>query len=240
VVEGELTFQVGDELITKRVGELAFAGRGAPHTLANLITAPYSKASPGPNHAPRRQNQQAVHRPPSSRLSLPHQRNEARRRRSSVCHWVGSWDRKRLVKGGVATIQKVRGRGYFWGRIGGASPYVFFAVDDIGAAIERVRQLGGEVDEVNDEGTRTRSRGLAASSFVATTRARGSGSTSRLRHSRGRDHEEVRRIRSDEALAFTAEDLYRDSRQLRRSRVGARTSRSRLLGTTSSGHLVGC
>jgi hypothetical protein len=141
-----------------------------------------------------------------------------------VCHWVGSWDRKRLVKGGVATIQKVRGRGYFWGRIGGASPYVFFAVDDIGAAIERVRQLGGEVDEVNDEGTRTRSRGLAASSFVATTRARGSGSTSRLRHSRGRDHEEVRGIRSDEALAFTAEDLYRDSRQLRRSRVGARTS----------------
>ena len=35
VLEGELTFQVEDELITKRAGELAFAPRGVAHTLAN-------------------------------------------------------------------------------------------------------------------------------------------------------------------------------------------------------------
>lgn len=34
----------------------------------------------------------------------------------------------------------------------GASPYVFFAVDDIEAAVERVRELGGEVEEMNIEG----------------------------------------------------------------------------------------
>jgi mannose-6-phosphate isomerase-like protein (cupin superfamily) len=35
VLEGELTFQVEDELITRRAGELAFAPRGVAHTLAN-------------------------------------------------------------------------------------------------------------------------------------------------------------------------------------------------------------
>jgi quercetin dioxygenase-like cupin family protein len=35
VFEGELTFQLGDELFTKGRGELAFAPRGAHHTLAN-------------------------------------------------------------------------------------------------------------------------------------------------------------------------------------------------------------
>jgi predicted enzyme related to lactoylglutathione lyase len=34
----------------------------------------------------------------------------------------------------------------------GASPYVFFAVDDIEAAIERVRELGGTVDDMDVEG----------------------------------------------------------------------------------------
>jgi uncharacterized protein len=34
----------------------------------------------------------------------------------------------------------------------GASPYVFFAVDDMEAAIQRVRDLGGEVDEIEVEG----------------------------------------------------------------------------------------
>jgi predicted enzyme related to lactoylglutathione lyase len=33
-----------------------------------------------------------------------------------------------------------------------ASPYLFFRVDDIAAAIERVRELGGEVDETDIEG----------------------------------------------------------------------------------------
>jgi mannose-6-phosphate isomerase-like protein (cupin superfamily) len=36
VLEGELTFQVEDAVITKRAGELAFAPRGVAHTLANL------------------------------------------------------------------------------------------------------------------------------------------------------------------------------------------------------------
>jgi uncharacterized protein len=34
----------------------------------------------------------------------------------------------------------------------GASAYVFFAVDDIEAALDRVRELGGEVDEMDIEG----------------------------------------------------------------------------------------
>jgi quercetin dioxygenase-like cupin family protein len=35
VLEGELVFQVEDELVTKGPGEFAFAPRGVPHTLAN-------------------------------------------------------------------------------------------------------------------------------------------------------------------------------------------------------------
>ncbi|MGC1164676.1 MAG: VOC family protein [Solirubrobacterales bacterium] len=34
----------------------------------------------------------------------------------------------------------------------GASPYVFFAVEDIEAAIARVRELGGEAEDVDVEG----------------------------------------------------------------------------------------
>jgi quercetin dioxygenase-like cupin family protein len=40
VLEGELTFQLGGERFTCRAGELAFAGRGVPHTYANLSGAP--------------------------------------------------------------------------------------------------------------------------------------------------------------------------------------------------------
>ena len=35
LLDGELCFQVGDEVVTKRAGEFAFAPRGVPHTLAN-------------------------------------------------------------------------------------------------------------------------------------------------------------------------------------------------------------
>jgi quercetin dioxygenase-like cupin family protein len=35
VLEGELTFQVGDEVVVKRAGEFAFAPRNVVHTLAN-------------------------------------------------------------------------------------------------------------------------------------------------------------------------------------------------------------
>lgn len=34
----------------------------------------------------------------------------------------------------------------------GASPYLFFSVDDIEAASERVRELGGTVDDVDVDG----------------------------------------------------------------------------------------
>lgn len=40
VLEGELTFRVEDELLTRQAGELAFAPRGVPHTLANRSGAP--------------------------------------------------------------------------------------------------------------------------------------------------------------------------------------------------------
>jgi mannose-6-phosphate isomerase-like protein (cupin superfamily) len=40
VLEGELTFQLEEELITARQGEVAFAPRGVPHTIANLSGAP--------------------------------------------------------------------------------------------------------------------------------------------------------------------------------------------------------
>jgi len=39
VLDGELTFQLGDELHTKRAGELAFAAGGVAHTFANLSDA---------------------------------------------------------------------------------------------------------------------------------------------------------------------------------------------------------
>ena len=40
VLEGELTFQVEDEILTAGPGELAFAPRGVRHTLANRSDAP--------------------------------------------------------------------------------------------------------------------------------------------------------------------------------------------------------
>jgi quercetin dioxygenase-like cupin family protein len=36
ILEGELTFQLGEELVTRRVGEITFAPRGVAHTYANL------------------------------------------------------------------------------------------------------------------------------------------------------------------------------------------------------------
>jgi quercetin dioxygenase-like cupin family protein len=40
ILEGELTFQLGEERLTRGAGELAFAPRGVPHTYANLSGAP--------------------------------------------------------------------------------------------------------------------------------------------------------------------------------------------------------
>jgi quercetin dioxygenase-like cupin family protein len=39
VLEGEVTFQLGDDLVTRRAGEVAFAPRGVPHTFANQSEA---------------------------------------------------------------------------------------------------------------------------------------------------------------------------------------------------------
>ena len=40
IIEGELVFQVEDELITKRKGDLAFAPRNVPHALTNRTDEP--------------------------------------------------------------------------------------------------------------------------------------------------------------------------------------------------------
>jgi quercetin dioxygenase-like cupin family protein len=40
VLDGELTFQLGETLRTRNPGELVFAPRGAAHTLANLSERP--------------------------------------------------------------------------------------------------------------------------------------------------------------------------------------------------------
>jgi quercetin dioxygenase-like cupin family protein len=40
VLEGELTFRLGDELTTARAGEFVFAPRGSVHTLANRSERP--------------------------------------------------------------------------------------------------------------------------------------------------------------------------------------------------------
>ncbi len=40
VLDGELTFRVGDELVTGGRGTFAFAERGTPHTFANLSGEP--------------------------------------------------------------------------------------------------------------------------------------------------------------------------------------------------------
>ncbi len=40
VLDGELTFRLGNEVFTRRAGETAFAPRGSRHTLANLSGAP--------------------------------------------------------------------------------------------------------------------------------------------------------------------------------------------------------
>jgi quercetin dioxygenase-like cupin family protein len=40
ILEGELTFQLEDDVFTRRAGELAFAPRGVAHTYANLSGAP--------------------------------------------------------------------------------------------------------------------------------------------------------------------------------------------------------
>jgi uncharacterized protein len=71
---------------------------------------------------------------------------------------VGDADRARVFysrlfgwefvdQGAGATIETPNIPGGLHGGDPGASPYLFFRVDDLDAALERVRQLGGEVGE---------------------------------------------------------------------------------------------
>lgn len=53
-------------------------------------------------------------------------------------------------RGFVITAPNVTGGMH--GGDAGAAPYVFFAVDDLDAAIARVRELGGDVEEIDVEG----------------------------------------------------------------------------------------
>ena len=46
VLEGELTFQLEDEVFTRKAGELAFAPRNVPHTFANLSGAERAGVEP--------------------------------------------------------------------------------------------------------------------------------------------------------------------------------------------------
>jgi uncharacterized protein len=53
-------------------------------------------------------------------------------------------------KGFVITAPNVEGGMH--GGDPGASPYVFFAVNDLDAALTRVRELGGKTEELDDDG----------------------------------------------------------------------------------------
>jgi uncharacterized protein len=54
--------------------------------------------------------------------------------------------------GGGFVIDTPSGPGGMHGGDAGAAPLLFFRVDDMEAALERVRELGGEVEEMNVEG----------------------------------------------------------------------------------------
>ncbi len=62
------------------------------------------------------------------------------------------WRFERGPSGEGWTIATDGAPGGMHGGDASASPYVFFAVDDIDAALARVRELGGEVDEIDIEG----------------------------------------------------------------------------------------
>ena len=54
--------------------------------------------------------------------------------------------------GGGFTVSMPNVRGGMHGGDAGAPPYVFFAVGDMEAALARVRELGGTVDDMDVEG----------------------------------------------------------------------------------------
>jgi|GEM_PF-2116767 len=79
------------------------------------------------------------------------------------------------------TIRTPSESGGMHGGDAGASPYLFFAVDDIDAAVARWSSWAGRWWTSISTATRRRRTPLAASSSARTTRARPSGSTSARR-----------------------------------------------------------
>ncbi|MGH2969645.1 MAG: VOC family protein [Solirubrobacteraceae bacterium] len=65
---------------------------------------------------------------------------------------VFGWRFERGPSGKGWVIDTPNARGGMHGGDGGASPYVFFAVADFDAALARVRELGGSVEEADVEG----------------------------------------------------------------------------------------
>jgi uncharacterized protein len=62
------------------------------------------------------------------------------------------WTFETGPSGGGFVINAPNVRGGMHGGDAGAMPYVFFRVDDMEAALRRVRELGGEVADVDVEG----------------------------------------------------------------------------------------
>ena len=85
--------------------------------------------------------------------------------------------RARALWSGVCRLIAKCGRGMH-GDDKGAAPCLFFRVDDIEAAVEKIQELGGSVDDVDVEGMRNRSPDSVGSSCARTTRGHRSASTS--------------------------------------------------------------
>ena len=62
------------------------------------------------------------------------------------------WGFEAGPQGGGFTIGTPNVAGGMHGGDAGSAPYVFFAVDDMEAALAQVRELGGEVDDTDVEG----------------------------------------------------------------------------------------
>jgi hypothetical protein len=88
------------------------------------------------------------------------------------------WDLEAMSEGGGFAIGGSSVPGGMHGGDAGASPYLFFRVDDLEAAAVRVRELGGTVEEIDlDKDAETIVR-FGRSSSAATIKARPSGCTS--------------------------------------------------------------
>ena len=62
------------------------------------------------------------------------------------------WDFEPGPSGEGFVIETPNTPGGMHGGDAGATPYVFFAIDDLEAAVERVRELGGEIQDMDVDG----------------------------------------------------------------------------------------